>query len=70
MTNSRSMCDLQVPYKEKDQAKKLGARFNAETKKWYVPHGYDIWKFTKWWPESLKTQMQLIGQMDRQFLTR
>jgi hypothetical protein len=26
---------LNVPYSEKDQAKKLGARWNPEKKKWY-----------------------------------
>lgn len=28
---------LKVPFNEKDQAKALGARWNAESKDWYVP---------------------------------
>jgi hypothetical protein len=39
---------LTVPYAEKDQAKSLGARWNAEKKKWYVPAGSDLGPFKKW----------------------
>ena len=33
--------NLKVPFNEKDQAKSLGARWNAEAKLWYVPQGVD-----------------------------
>ncbi len=39
---------LTVPFAEKDQAKSLGARWNAEKKKWYVPAGVDPAPFEKW----------------------
>ena len=39
---------LTVPFAEKDQAKSLGARWNAEKKKWYVPAGADLAPFKKW----------------------
>ena len=39
---------LTVPYAEKDQAKSLGARWNAEKKKWYVPDGTNLTPFNKW----------------------
>lgn len=39
---------LTVPFAEKDQAKSLGARWNAEKKKWYVPIGTDLAPFKKW----------------------
>lgn len=39
---------LTVPFAEKDQAKHLGARWNAEKKKWYVPADADITPFKKW----------------------
>ena len=39
---------LTVPFAEKDQAKSLGARWNAERKKWYVPAGTDLAEFKKW----------------------
>lgn len=40
--------NLKVPFKEKDQAKSLGARWNAEAKLWYVPQGIDTAPFEKW----------------------
>lgn len=39
---------LNVPYAEKEEAKKLGARWNAELKKWYVQNREDYPKFKKW----------------------
>lgn len=39
---------LNVPYGEKDEAKKLGARWNPDYKKWYVPKKEDYPKFAKW----------------------
>lgn len=39
---------LKVPFNEKDQAKALGARWNAESKHWYVPQGVDAAPFEKW----------------------
>ena len=39
---------LKVPFNEKDQAKSLGARWNAEAKLWYVPQGVDAAPFEKW----------------------
>ncbi len=40
--------NLKVPFNEKDQAKSLGARWNAEAKLWYVPQGVDVAPFEKW----------------------
>lgn len=39
---------LKVPFNEKDQAKSLGARWNAEIKLWYVPQGVEAAAFEKW----------------------
>ncbi|MFW5440455.1 MAG: DUF5710 domain-containing protein [Methylophilaceae bacterium] len=39
---------LKVPFKEKDEAKSLGARWNPEAKHWYVPEGVDTTLFEKW----------------------
>lgn len=39
---------LAVPFAEKDAAKKLGARWNAERRSWYVPPGTDITPFRRW----------------------
>ena len=43
-----SNMNLKVPFNEKDQAKSLGARWNAEAKLWYVPQGVDAAPFEKW----------------------
>jgi hypothetical protein len=39
---------LKVPFKEKDEAKSLGARWNPDGKHWYVPEGVDTAPFAKW----------------------
>jgi hypothetical protein len=44
--------NLKVPFSEKDQAKSLGARWNAELKLWYVPIGVDAAPFAKWVSDS------------------
>ena len=45
--------NLKVPFNEKDQAKSLGARWNAEAKLWYVPQGVDAAPFEKWLSSAL-----------------
>lgn len=39
---------LNVPFSEKDQAKALGARWDGELKKWFVPAGQDDKPFARW----------------------
>ncbi len=39
---------LTVPYAQKDEAKALGARWDASQKKWYVPSDKDLALFAKW----------------------
>ena len=41
--------NLKVPFAEKEAAKKLGARWDAATKVWYVI-GDDMEPFSKWSP--------------------
>jgi hypothetical protein len=41
---------LNVPFAEKDGVKALGARWDAASKKWYVPQGKDLEPFTRWLP--------------------
>jgi hypothetical protein len=48
---------LEVPFIENDQAKKLGAMWHRQRKKWFVPTGYDLMKFAKWWPSDLKMEI-------------
>ena len=39
---------LEVPFSQKDQVKKLGARWDKDQKSWYVPDGLDRTLFTQW----------------------
>ncbi len=45
---------LDVPYRDKDEVKGLGARFNMSEKYWFVPDGVDIAKFRRWLPKNLQ----------------
>ena len=36
---------LKVAFNEKDQAKSLGARWNAESKHWFIPQGLEVAPF-------------------------
>lgn len=44
--------DLRVPFSDKDQAKALGARWDAAAKTWYVPSGVDKAPFAEWIEEG------------------
>ena len=39
---------LNCPFTEKDQAKPLGARWDKNTKQWYVPADTPLEPFKKW----------------------
>jgi len=39
---------LNVPFKEKDEAKSHGARWNPSGKHWYIPEGVEDEPFAKW----------------------
>jgi exodeoxyribonuclease VII large subunit len=41
---------LDVPYRSKDAAKALGARFDGSVKRWYVEAGVDLVAFSAWLP--------------------
>ncbi|WP_418717232.1 zincin-like metallopeptidase domain-containing protein [Bilophila wadsworthia] len=43
---------LAVPYKEKEQAKKFGAKWDKENKLWYAPEGTDLTPLAAWMPEK------------------
>ena len=43
---------LTVDYKDKNEVKKLGAKWDSKEKSWYVPAGQDTAPFEKWIPES------------------
>lgn len=39
---------INVPFKEKNEAKQLGARWDRQKQSWYVPPGVDAAPFAKW----------------------
>ncbi|MBN8283763.1 DUF5710 domain-containing protein [Zoogloea sp.] len=43
--------NLQVPFAEKDEAKRLGARWDATKRVWYVQNMTDPAVFKRWLPE-------------------
>jgi hypothetical protein len=43
---------LEVPFKEKDEAKRLGAWWDPDLKKWFVPQGKDPRPFIRWFPDK------------------
>lgn len=48
---------LTVPFKEKDSVKALGARWDADGKRWYVPDGQDLAPFVEWLPSSVRASV-------------
>lgn len=42
--------NLKVPFAEKEQAKKLGARWDAAQKVWYIEKLIDMAPFARWSP--------------------
>jgi exodeoxyribonuclease VII large subunit len=54
---------LDVPFKDKDQAKALGARWDGPAKKWFVPEGRDLALFKAWLPaNSAQTPARVADQ--------
>ena len=46
--------DLHVPYPEKDEAKRLGARWDPTRQVWYVENKENLEPFLRWMPKHLK----------------
>jgi len=60
---------LNVPFHEKDDAKQLGARWDAIRKTWFVPDYTDTAPFAKWLPQdsdiNLRCTLYFIAQSVR-----
>jgi len=50
------MTALNVPFREKDEAKALGARWNPMQKIWYVPEGLELVNFNRWLADSAPSE--------------
>ena len=57
---------IDVPYKEKDEAKSLGARWDAENKKWYYLNPEDKKLFSKWGLSKKAAFMSLADLSEEQ----
>jgi WD40 repeat protein len=53
--------DLAVPFAEKDEAKRLGARWDPAKKTWYVADGMDSTRFARW---KRLTPRDAVGMAD------
>ena len=61
---------LNVPYSEKEEAKKLGAKWNPEKKKWYYngnPENYI--KFAKWLFKYGNFSLKILAEISLKSLT-
>ena len=52
-TNPALKTFIQVPFKDKDDAKELGAKWDRQAQSWYVPAGVSIVPFNKWIQASI-----------------
>ncbi|MDM8558212.1 exodeoxyribonuclease VII large subunit [Candidatus Parabeggiatoa sp. HSG14] len=44
---------LDCPFSEKEEAKRLGAKFDWDRKKWFIPPGVEKEAFAKWLPKTV-----------------
>lgn len=56
---------LNVPFSQKDEAKSLGARWDAVKKKWYAPADKDITLFAQWQTESISVKSSITTSKAR-----
>lgn len=48
--DSQGRIMLNCPFSQKEKCKQAGARWDGQSKKWYVPDGVNAQKFKDWWP--------------------
>ncbi len=58
-----SVVELVVPFAEKDEVKRLGAKWNSDRKVWFVPTGQATSTFTRWLPKPSKAPASKPVQM-------
>lgn len=58
----KEMIKLSVPYDEKDEAKKLGAKWSAKQETWYVLDGADLQPFYNWLPKEKKVELIMASR--------
>ena len=53
--------ELRVPNEEKEEAKGLGARWDAESRLWFVPDGVDPARFERWLPVDCAPNVRALS---------
>lgn len=56
---------LTTAFRDKDQVKSLGARWDAERRSWYVPEGLDLAPFATWLPVGAPTALAVSPETAR-----
>ena len=51
---------IDCPYAEKDKAKELGAKWDIDERKWYIPQDVDRNLFKKWWPQEVAADTDMF----------
>lgn len=52
---------IEVPYAQKDEAKRLGARWDVEVRRWYITDKQDVLLFSKWFGGTVQTKPLVSG---------
>lgn len=52
---------IDVPYAQKDEAKLLGARWDADVRRWYITDKQDVLLFNKWFGGTVHTKPLVSG---------
>ena len=59
---------INVPYSEKDEAKNLGARWDRQQQRWYIPPGIDSDVFSKWQKGVHTNQESSVTSNERRYI--
>ncbi|MFZ3017278.1 MAG: DUF5710 domain-containing protein [Gallionella sp.] len=54
---------LNVPFAQKDEAKALGARWDANNKLWFVPNGFDTTPFNRWMKPTIPFRKSVVSEL-------
>ena len=57
---------LNIDFKDKEQVKSLGARWDGAIKKWYVPDGLDLNNFSKWLPKEFPIENSIASNNNQE----
>ena len=61
---------INVPYKEKDEARQLGAKWDRSEKSWYIPSGVEQQPFEKWKDPHMEIFNRLNGMNREQLISQ